>query len=720
MIIKKTLVCIVLGLLTVHVYAQDHALLIEAEDADSLGSDFYTVTEGEVTFITPLTDYASLTSPGTPDKVATYEITFAAPGTYDLYVKLRVGPEAWEDDSFYFASSFGDRPADIDALWIRVNNIGNGAADPDEYVLGPEENSVGIEIFKWINASETGEGAAGGTLFVVEEDSLTQIFQIGSREDGLDIDKIAFGNADLFYTVSDLENGEPGVSEIPDTENMLVVNLSDNLRPVTHAASGALYGVTERLPVDIENLVAPLKPYVYVQPARSGQGYQQPFGAAIPVSERLAATTGQVMIRLADINPGWPYQFVGWETWEDEVASVINEKIESGRDNYYGYEIWNEQHGTWDADNNGDFFSQLWEPTYDLIRSLDPDAKIIGPSDSYYLRSRLEEFLTYCINNDCLPDIICWHELGGSDNVSSHIDSYRALENSLGISPREISINEYSHSTHSYEGAPGVSAPFIAKFERKNVHSASISWWFTGLPGRLGSLLTAGNKKGGGWWFYKWYGDMTGYMAGVIPPNENGDGIDGFACLDTTMRYASICLGGDYHGVVDIIINDIPSTFGDTVDVKVEYVPWSDKDTPVNGPVTVSITPIPVSSRSITVPVEVTDPLYGYRIYVVPVGNLSFVEASRQLIPFDFALNQNYPNPFNPATIISFSIPERQFVSLKVFDMLGKEVKNLVNGYYSAGRHAIRFDASNLTSGIYFYTLQAGDFVSSRKMVVVK
>jgi hypothetical protein len=717
---KKFLVCLVFYLLTAVIYAQDNAIPIEAEDADSIGSDFNIVTEGDVTFITPSKDYASLTNPGTSDKIVIFEITFAASGTYDLYARVRVGPNTYNDDSFYFANGFGTRPANVDSFWVRVNNIDYGATGPNEYVLTPEENTAGFEVFKWINASEMGEGAAGGTLFVVEEDSLTKTFLIGSREDGLDIDKIAFGNAELFYTVSNLENGEPGVSEIPEIGNTLVVDFSDSLRLVTYAASGALYGVTETLPSDIESLVAPLKPRMYVQPARSGSGHQQPYGATIPVSERLASTTAEITIRLADINPNWLYQFVGWENWEAEVTSVINDKIESGRDNYYGYEIWNEQHGTWDAETNGDFFSQLWEPTYDLIRSLDPEAKIIGPSDSYYVRSRIEEFLTYCIENDCLPDIICWHELGGSDNLSSNIDSYRSLESSLGISPREISINEYSSSAHEYEGAPGVSASFIAKFERKRVHSASISWWFPNLPGRLGSLLTAGNEKGGGWWFYKWYGDMTGHMVGVTPPNEYSDGIDGFTCLDLDEQYASVCLGGDYTGTVYVVINNIPLGFGDSVDVKVEYVPWSNKDEPVDEPVTVSITTYFVSDGSITVPVDVTDPLYGYRVYIVPVGNLTVVETTQETIPSDFALSQNYPNPFNPTTNIEYSLPVSGHVSLKIYNILGQEVATLFEGNQQAGKHVAKFHDSGLTSGVYIYRLESGNAYLEKKFILIK
>ncbi|WP_440236376.1 Ig-like domain-containing protein, partial [Cytophaga sp.] len=400
-------------------------------------------------------------------------------------------------------------------------------------------------------------------------------------------------------------------------QQTLKVNLSGTIRPVTHCASGSLYGVTETLPTDIANLVAPLKPCTFTQPAISGNGHQQPIGGAIAVSGRLASTTGQVMIRLADINAGWPYNWPGQSSWLSQVTSIINSKKSSGRNNYYGYEIWNEPDGTWKT-ASGDFHSVCWKPTYDLIRSLDPQAKIIGPSYSYYNSNSMKNFLTYCKNNNCLPDVICWHQWG-SGGFSSAIDNYRALEISLGISPRAVSINEYSSETHTYEGCPGVSVPFISKFERKQVESACISWWFTNLPGRLGSLLTSNNQKGGGWWLYKWYGDMTGNMVSVIPPNDNSDGIDGFACLDLSANYASICLGGNYKGVVNVAVTGIPGSFGSQVNVKLEYVSWTDKDTPVSGTADISTTPYTVSNGAITVPVNVSNPLYAYRVYITPV-----------------------------------------------------------------------------------------------------
>ncbi len=81
---------------------------------------------------------------------------------------------------------------------------------------------------------------------------------------------------------------------------------------------------------------------------------------------------------------------------------------------------------------------------------------------------------------------------------------------------------------------------------------------------------------------------------------------------------------------------------------------------------------------------------------------------------------QNFPNPFNPSTTIYYSIPELSFVTLKVYDVLGNEIVTLVNEEKSIGTHTIEFDATALPSGIYFYRIQAGSFVETKKMVLMK
>lgn len=115
-----------------------------------------------------------------------------------------------------------------------------------------------------------------------------------------------------------------------------------------------------------------------------------------------------------------------------------------------------------------------------------------------------------------------------------------------------------------------------------------------------------------------------------------------------------------------------------------------------------------------------------YKIYcTIPglakaVGNDNINLDDVKLNPNSYRLYQNYPNPFNPSTIISFDIPEASQVTLKIHDVLGQEVATLVNEFMGEGSYEVSFDASNLISGIYTYTIIAGDFVSTKKMMLVK
>ena len=108
--------------------------------------------------------------------------------------------------------------------------------------------------------------------------------------------------------------------------------------------------------------------------------------------------------------------------------------------------------------------------------------------------------------------------------------------------------------------------------------------------------------------------------------------------------------------------------------------------------------------------------VYLYTGYATAVG----VENEEVDLPAEFALSQNYPNPFNPVTVIKFTLPQSGEVSLIVYNLLGQEAAILVNGKLDAGYHQVTWDASNFSSGIYFYRLQTGGFVQTRKMFLLK
>ena len=112
---------------------------------------------------------------------------------------------------------------------------------------------------------------------------------------------------------------------------------------------------------------------------------------------------------------------------------------------------------------------------------------------------------------------------------------------------------------------------------------------------------------------------------------------------------------------------------------------------------------------------------------IIDTSNASFsiippssIETENSVIPDDYDLSQNYPNPFNPSTIITYQLPESGFVSLKVFDVLGNEVAKLVDENKQSGSYEVVFNSTNLPSGVYFYTLQASNYVSTKKMVLLK
>ncbi|NQV41855.1 MAG: T9SS type A sorting domain-containing protein [Candidatus Marinimicrobia bacterium] len=107
------------------------------------------------------------------------------------------------------------------------------------------------------------------------------------------------------------------------------------------------------------------------------------------------------------------------------------------------------------------------------------------------------------------------------------------------------------------------------------------------------------------------------------------------------------------------------------------------------------------------------------------VWSYSFIGAGGTAIddveaPATYALSTNYPNPFNPSTIINYEIGQSELVKLTVYNVLGQEVMVLVNDFQQAGAHEIQFQAGALASGIYMYRLEAGNFTSTQKMILMK
>jgi endo-1,4-beta-xylanase len=193
--------------------AQNESIIIEAESG-AVGSQFAVLNDAGVQYVAIQSTIGG-GNPTTGDRVITFSVTFPSAGVYELYARLRVGPATFSDDSFYYANGFGTKNPAADADWILTNNLANpvGFTLPNDKVVGG--GAAQSNVWKWVKLSAYDGGEPPVAGFTVTADSLTQTFQVAGREDGLGLDKLAFGRQGVFYTVFDLDNGLPGTTVPP-------------------------------------------------------------------------------------------------------------------------------------------------------------------------------------------------------------------------------------------------------------------------------------------------------------------------------------------------------------------------------------------------------------------------------------------------------------------------------------------------------------------------
>jgi endo-1,4-beta-xylanase len=187
-------------------------VIVEAESGD-VGADFSILQDDTIDYVSIQTNGTAY-NPGSSARMISYEVTFPDTGIYDLFARLRVGPNTYDDDSFFYGNGFGVKDSLVDSNWIFINGLATaGFSEPEDVVREP--GGLGSNVWKWVNLSRNGYQGGSPISFMVPEDSLTQTFQIGAREDGLDIDKFVFGKSNLYFTVGNLDNSEPGSPEEP-------------------------------------------------------------------------------------------------------------------------------------------------------------------------------------------------------------------------------------------------------------------------------------------------------------------------------------------------------------------------------------------------------------------------------------------------------------------------------------------------------------------------
>lgn len=206
-----------LGLCSFTLQAQDLPIPQQAETG-TVGADWNTLDDAAVRYVSVRpTSTINSQNPGTPARIITYSVTFPAAGSYSLYARVRVGPAGANDDSFYYGNGFGTKSPTNDNDWITVNGLNvAGFTAPTDVVTGAGTATTGV--WKWINLSRlnlVNSGSESPIRFTVNANTLTQTIQIGAREDGLDIDQLAFGTSNTTFTVDNLNLGQAGITPPP-------------------------------------------------------------------------------------------------------------------------------------------------------------------------------------------------------------------------------------------------------------------------------------------------------------------------------------------------------------------------------------------------------------------------------------------------------------------------------------------------------------------------
>jgi hypothetical protein len=396
--------------------------------------------------------------------------------------------------------------------------------------------------------------------------------------------------------------------------SQLTVDLGTGTGALRYGATGFLYGLGDEGIPD-ETMLAALKPQVTAQ--KAPDGLQHPNGDALKIAPEFKRAGGRdIQIYMQDVYQQWPYENLGLADYLSKVDTMVREVVADPYRSSYVYVPFNEPDQIWYAGNLAGLES-AWTTVYQKIRSIDATARIAGPNFSSYRSADLRGFLTYARDNNVLPAVTTWHELGNDffTDWQNHYNDYRSIESSLGIGARPITINEYGRSSGDL-GVPGNLVQFVAKFEASKVDGC-LAYWTT--AGGLNDLVTHNNQATGGWWLYKWYGELTGNTVAVTPPSPSGS-LQGLAALDTTKKQARIIFGGNNPASGTYATNVVvkgATAIGATVHATVWGVDTSGLN-PSPGPYVVTQGDYASSGGQVTIPLTGLKGQSAYQVILTP------------------------------------------------------------------------------------------------------
>ena len=426
---------------------------------------------------------------------------------------------------------------------------------------------------------------------------------------------------------------------------VLTVDMSSQGRALKHGATGWLYGQGDDQ-VPTSNMITPLKPNTAVQKAPNGM--QHPNGDVLDTAKTFLDSGGKhIQIYVPDYYALWFYEFTGTEYYLEILKMQAQACIDQGIQDEAVYVLYNEPSENWVGEYHDDKGNKVtgWNSMFwfwnDMVNALrevyrengiETEPKTAGLNLAGYNNSVMEQYIKFCVEHSCMPQIISWHDLSTwqFNNFGNEYNHYRSLEAKylteenqekygVDITPREIVINEYADR---YECAsPGNLVRWIGLFEDYDVAGCLPFWHFSN---NLNGLAADNNEGSGAWWLFKWYGDMSGSYLNVQTSNAEKSDFYGAASIDENKKSANVIFGGK-SGNANIVLDNLDSTqtFGEAskVHVKVEATDYTGFHGVADEPRTVKEGAATVENGTVTIPMSDMNSMSGYRVTVTQASD---------------------------------------------------------------------------------------------------
>ena len=456
-------------------------------------------------------------------------------------------------------------------------------------------------------------------------------------------------------------------------------------------------------------------------------------------------------------NHGGYQQANPWEDWTEYETFTLQTLM--ALENYYPeididyWDIWNEPDHPYFWHGSYNQLLELFSRTYDIVKSFDPEAKIVGPSVSWYRPNNpgVANVTSFLADLDSLYgvrlEVVSWHENNsmfdtgvGPERIPGDADQIRAgLEYHFGPGYLpELHINEFTGTREHL--SPGFSLSYLYYLDLSGVDQAMRSCWnvYSGnVPpydywcdcwgGLDGMFMEDGHTPQVVFWVYKAYADMTGLLRLSAVSTENNS--CAFAVKNDSSETIQVLAGrywNEYSEDVSINIQQYPYQH-DSVLVRQWRIPHYTgffENLPqaialADGPQELTPQQIEIVNGSLTFIIGNFGANDVYYVFISEISHQTDVDVQTGISLS--GLNSGiFPNPFNSRTAIRYFLPMQSQISIEIFDLLGRRIETIASGIKPAGIHTTIWNAENRSSGIYFYKIQTDDYAETGRMLLLK